>query len=272
MFNSIIRDFEEDPFFSPASEPFHLHHERMGQMMSGFRSPFRHGFMPSITNGQDRGRREEGQDLSVAPHNRNRDLDSFRNPFAMMDSMRSHMRDRREFMHRNIEDMASNSNSHAFSSSSVMTYSKVGDEPAKVFKASSQTRCIPGGIKETRRTLKDSESGLEKMAIGHHINDRGHVIEKKHNTRTGEREFNQDFQNLDETEAEAFDVEWQQKVSEFQPSAQMSHLEAPRARAVHQAAIAGPEHTHRETQARPAESQRKLHVSELNIQGSSKKD
>ena len=53
-------------------------------------------------------------------------------------------------------------------------------------------------ITETRRALKDSESGLEKMAIGHHIQDRGHVVEKKHNKKTGEKELNQDFQNMDE--------------------------------------------------------------------------
>lgn len=38
------------------------------------------------------------------------------------------------------------SDSHAFSSSSVMTYSKVGEEPAKVFQASTQTRSAPGGV------------------------------------------------------------------------------------------------------------------------------
>ncbi len=40
---------------------------------------------------------------------------------------------------------------------------------------------------------------MEKMAIGHHIQDRGHVVEKKYNKKTGEREFIQDFQNLDES-------------------------------------------------------------------------
>lgn len=53
-------------------------------------------------------------------------------------------------------------------------------------------------IKETRQAIKDSESGLEKMAIGHHIQDRGHVVEKKINNKTGEGELNQDFHNLDE--------------------------------------------------------------------------
>lgn len=53
-------------------------------------------------------------------------------------------------------------------------------------------------IKETRQAVKDSESGLEKMAIGHHIQDRGHVVEKKCNKKTGEKEFNQNFKNMDE--------------------------------------------------------------------------
>lgn len=110
-----------------------------------------------------------------------------------------------------------------------MTYSKVGNEPPKVFQASSSTRCAPGGvrmydvficlchphlprsdppihlnichcqqIKETRRAVKDSESGVEKMAIGHHIHDRGHVVEKKYNKKTGDKELNQNFHNMDE--------------------------------------------------------------------------
>ncbi|XP_053529532.1 myeloid leukemia factor 1 [Ictalurus punctatus] len=269
MFNNLLRDFEEDPFFA---DPFRAHSERMHQMVRGFSDPFNHGFMPSITDGQDRGRRGEGQArTSVASRNEHRDMDLFRNPFAMMDNMMAGMRNRMEDMHRNYENVPSDSNTHAFSSSSVMTYSKVGDEPPKVFQASSQTRCVPGGIKETRRTLRDTESGVEKMSIGHHINDRGHVIEKKHNKKSGEREFNQDFQNMDETEAQAFDEEWQQKVSKFQPAAQLSRLEGPRVRAAHRAAITGPEHAHRGKKTKPSEGEKKTHISELNIQGSSMK-
>lgn len=54
-------------------------------------------------------------------------------------------------------------------------------------------------VKETRKALKDSESGLEKMAIGHHINDRAHVIKKSKNSKTGDEEMNQEFINLDES-------------------------------------------------------------------------
>ncbi|XP_062843555.1 myeloid leukemia factor 1 [Trichomycterus rosablanca] len=266
MFNSLLRDFEEDPFLS---DPFRAHNDRMHQMMRNFSDPFSHGLMPSLTDGRDRRRRGEGQTgTSVALRNDNRqDVDFFRNPFATMDNMMSSMRSRTEQMHRNFDNMSTDPSTHAFSSSSVMTYSKVGNDPAKVFQSSSQTRHAPGGIKETRQTLRDTDSGVEKMSIGHHINERAHVIEKKHNRKTGEREFNQDFQNMDDTEAQAFDDEWQHKVSEFQPAAVLSRLEAPRVRTVHRAAITGPEHTDREKQEKPREAGKKTHVSELNIQG-----
>ncbi|XP_042562706.1 myeloid leukemia factor 1-like [Clupea harengus] len=166
-----------------------------------------------------------------------------RNPFSMVDNMMMGMRSRMDDMHRNFENLSTDSNTHSFSSSSISTYSKVGNEPPKVFQAHSQTRRAPGGVCETQRTLKDSESGLEKMSMGHHIQDRGHVVEKKRNHKTGEREFNQDFQNMDESEAQDFDNEWQKEVSKFQPVAPLAQLEGskPRNRTVHRAAIAAPD-------------------------------
>lgn len=53
-------------------------------------------------------------------------------------------------------------------------------------------------VKETRRTVRDTESGVEKIAIGHHINDRAHIIERSQNRRTGDRNENQEYINLEE--------------------------------------------------------------------------
>ncbi|KAG7246082.1 hypothetical protein CRUP_002370, partial [Coryphaenoides rupestris] len=47
----------------------------------------------------------------------------------------------------NLSTEPSGPNGHSFSSSSVTTYSKVGNEPPKVFQASSQTRRAPGGVR-----------------------------------------------------------------------------------------------------------------------------
>ncbi|KAL2301409.1 hypothetical protein Nmel_011981, partial [Mimus melanotis] len=88
-------------------------------------------------------------------------------------------------------------------------------------------------IKETRRALKDSESGLEKIAIGHHIQDRAHVVKKSRNSRTGDEEMNQEFINLDESEAATFDEEWQKEIMKFRPCRSREAVENPRLRSIH---------------------------------------
>ncbi|KAF3847728.1 hypothetical protein F7725_020756 [Dissostichus mawsoni] len=263
MFNSNHREFDEDPFFS---DPFRAHTDHMRQMMRSFSEPFGGNVMPSIMDGRNQGRgMAEHPTSSVALRDEHRGTTM--NPFGMFDNVMSNMKSRMEEMHRNFvslmmlllsltvvvhklkmlnsvfvfqENTSTDSNSHSFSSSSVMTYSKVGNEPPKVFQASSSTRRAPGGIKETRKAVKDSESGVEQMAIGHHIQDRGHVVEKKFNKKTGNKECNQDFQNLDECIRD-FDDEWQQEVSKFHTSGPMSRLEEPRLRGAHRAALTGSE-------------------------------
>ncbi|XP_068601365.1 myeloid leukemia factor 1 [Brachionichthys hirsutus] len=248
--NNHLREFEDDLVLS---DPFRVHREHMRQMMRSFSEPLGGPLMPSIMDGRGRdlvehpsstrALRDEHRDASrsLNPFGSIDNMDTMRNPFGMFDNT---MRNRMEELHGNFGNMSTDSNTHSFSSSSVMTYSKVGNEPPKVFQASSSTRRAPGGIKETRKAVKDSESGLEKMAIGHHIQSRGHVIEKKYNKKTGDKELNQDFQNIDETEAQSFEDEWQQKLSTFQPSGPVPCLEEPRPRAVHRAAITSPEQVH----------------------------
>merc|ERR1719334_832253 len=97
---------------------------------------------------------------------------------------------------------------HSYSHSSVYTYSSDGQGPPKVFQAASEERRAPGGVRETKKAVKDSQSGLQKMAVGHHLGDRGHVIERSHNFRSGEREEKQDFIGLTETDGAAFNEEW----------------------------------------------------------------
>ncbi|KFP05816.1 Myeloid leukemia factor 1, partial [Calypte anna] len=196
-------------------DPFAAHHEHMRQMMRSFSDPFGRDPFRSLTDGEERaGERGARQDSRVARRGNGRDAD-FGEPFFAMDRMMANMRNTMLEMQKKFDDLSVHPDAHTFSSSSVMTYSKVGDEPPKVFQASAQTRTAPGGVKETRRALKDSESGLEKMAIGHHIHDRAHVIKKSKNSKTGDEEMNQEFINLDETEAQTFDEEWQKEVMKF---------------------------------------------------------
>ncbi|XP_040534852.2 myeloid leukemia factor 1 isoform X2 [Gallus gallus] len=211
------------------SDPFAAHHEYMRQMMRSFSDPFGRDPFLSITDGRERTvDRRARQDSQVALRgNRRQDAD-FGDPFFAMDRMMSNMRNSMLEMQRKFDDLSVHPDAHTFSSSSVMTYSKVGDEPPKVFQASAQTRTAPGGVKETRKALKDSESGVEKMAIGHHIRDRAHVVKKSKNRKTGDEEMNQEFINLDENEAQSFDEEWQKEISKFRPSRSRCSLDSPK--------------------------------------------
>ncbi|NWI76740.1 MLF1 factor, partial [Dryoscopus gambensis] len=217
-------------------DPFAAHHEHMRHVMRSFSEPFARDPFLSGPDGGERaaGRRAERgaqRDSQVALRGGRRV--SFGDPFSAMDRMMSDMRNSMLEMHRKFEDLSLQPDGHSFSSSSMMTYSKTGDEPPKVFQASTQTRTAPGGVKETRKALKDSESGLEKMAIGHHIHDRAHVVRKSKNFKTGDEEMNQEFINLDESEADSFNEEWQKEIMKFRPCRSRGAVEAPRSRSVH---------------------------------------
>lgn len=102
-------------------------------------------------------------------------------------------------------------NSHSYSSSTVVSMTSGPDGRPQVYKATSSTRTAPGGVKEVQQTVCDSRTGTKKMAIGHHIGDRAHIIEREHNLRSGDQEERQDFINIEEDEAEDFNKEWETK-------------------------------------------------------------
>ncbi|XP_003830683.1 myeloid leukemia factor 1 isoform X1 [Pan paniscus] len=221
MFRMLNSSFEDDPFFS---ESILAHRENMRQMMRSFSEPFGRDLL-SISDGRGRAHNRRG-------HNDGEDSLTHTDvsSFQTMDQMVSNMRNYMQKLERNFGQLSVDPNGHSFCSSSVMTYSKIGDEPPKVFQASTQTRRAPGGIKETRKAMRDSDSGLEKMAIGHHIHDRAHVIKKSKNKKTGDEEVNQEFINMNESDAHAFDEEWQSEVLKYKPG--RHNLENTRMRGV----------------------------------------
>lgn len=100
----------------------------------------------------------------------------------------------------------------SFSSTTFMSYSSNGPNgQPQVYKASSSTRTGPGGIKETKKAVSDSRTGVKKLAIGHHIGDRAHIIERQQNLYSGDQEENQEYINLEDDEAEEFNNEWRNK-------------------------------------------------------------
>ncbi|XP_007941731.1 myeloid leukemia factor 1 [Orycteropus afer afer] len=236
------------------------HQESMRHMMRSFSEPFGRDLC-SITNGRGRAHNHRGHDdgensltamsHSLMPFGSFSGMHTDVGPFQAMDRMMLNMRNSMQELQRNFDHLSMDPSGHSFCSSSVMTYSKVGDEPPKVFQASTQTRRAPGGIKETRRTLRDSDSGLEKMAVGHHIHDRAHVIKKSRNKKTGDEEVNQEFINMNESDAHAFDDEWQNEILKYRPGGKWHNLENTRMPSV----------GHENTGARELKRREKVHQS-----------
>jgi hypothetical protein len=86
-----------------------------------------------------------------------------------------------------------------FVSTSVvkMSYDGSTGQP-QIYQESSTTRQGPGGVRETRHTVTDTFTGTKKMAIGHHLGERGRVVERKQDLNTRELEENEELINLDE--------------------------------------------------------------------------
>lgn len=207
---SLFREMEDDPFFA-------MHTQHMRQMQSMFQNPFGGLGMGMPNRMLEPPRRSDNQG---AVQRRRQDpfgdlmggMGGFPSMFGNMDRMMGEMQ-------RSFERASNDPNSHSFSQSSFYSYTNTGQGEPKVYQATSSTRRGPGGIKETRKAVKDSESGVEKMAVGHHIHDRGHVIEKSRNRKTSEHDEKQDFINLDEDEAPSFHREWQEKTRQQRQAA-----------------------------------------------------
>jgi len=102
-----------------------------------------------------------------------------------------------------MQNMAMNDpNAHVYTHSTVINYDGTGEQP-RVYQKTSEVRKA-GRAKETRETIRDSATGEERMKIGHHLDDKSHVIEKKR-VRGGHIEEHQQFVGIDERDAPDFD-------------------------------------------------------------------
>uniref|UniRef100_A0A6I8PZV4 Myeloid leukemia factor 2 n=1 Tax=Xenopus tropicalis TaxID=8364 RepID=A0A6I8PZV4_XENTR len=214
-----MRDTEpQDPAMF-LMDPFALHRQHMRHMFSGD-----YGVSPflSLTDGSVRG-------LPRPAPSRTIQGGGFMDMFGMMNDLVG-----------NMEQMTSGSNCQTFSSSTVISYSNMpGGNTPKVYQETTQTRMAPGGIRETRRAVRDSNSGMEQMSIGHHIRDRSHIVQRSHNRRTGDQEERQEFINMDENDAASFDEEWSRQTTRYRGQRGVAYRR--QGAAEDQLAIQGPE-------------------------------
>ncbi|XP_061573082.1 myeloid leukemia factor 2 isoform X2 [Cololabis saira] len=194
-----FNDGDDDLFMM---DPFAAHRQQMRSMMGPFgMDPF--ALAPQMHPHRAPARR---QATALAPFGMMGMGGGFMDMFGMMGEMMG-----------NVERMSGSPNCQTFSSSTVISYSSTDNGAPKVYQQTSALRTGPGGIRETRQSMRDSESGLESLAIGHHIGERAHVVERSRNRRTGDREERQDFINLEETDAAAFDAEWRGEAGRYVP-------------------------------------------------------
>lgn len=103
----------------------------------------------------------------------------------------------------------------SYSSSRVMTSLPGSGGRPQVYEETKSSICGPNGVRETKETVKDSRTGLQQIKIGRHINDRGHLKQKKRNAYNGEEEEEDEYVNLDEEEAEEFHNEFDIKTRDY---------------------------------------------------------
>ncbi|XP_035386692.1 myeloid leukemia factor 2 isoform X2 [Electrophorus electricus] len=192
-----LDDGDDSPYMM---DPFAAHRRQMRTLFGPF------GFEPFLLNPQMQPPRTHLQAGALAPFGMMGMGAGFMDMFDMMNGMMG-----------NMERMTGSPSCQTFSSSTIISYSSMDSGAPKVFQQTSEVRTAPGGIRETRQSMRDSESGMERMSIGHHIGDRAHVMERSRNRRTGDREDRQDFINLEESEAAAFDEEWRRELGRYGP-------------------------------------------------------
>lgn len=193
--NSIMNQFMMDPFTAPNQRQPQQAQQR-NQVAMRNNDPF------------------DPFGMSLSPFDR-----QFNHPFSLMNQMMGNF----DNVFRNFDQMSrmpNDPNAQVFSSSSVVTYSNTDGKP-KIFQQSKQIHQGPGGVRETREMVRDSERGLEKMAIGHHIGEKAHIIERQ--KLNGQIEETVNLENLDDEELPTFNQEFESRISSHMRSNNHSH-------------------------------------------------
>lgn len=122
-------------------DPFAIHRQHMNRMLSG---SFGFGPLLGITDGTTPGARQAGRRMqagAVSPFGMLGMAGGFIDMFGMMNDMIG-----------NMEHMTSGANCQTFTSSTVISYSNMGDGP-KVYQETSEMRSAPGGVRRRPRCV-----------------------------------------------------------------------------------------------------------------------
>lgn len=178
----------------------------MGMPFGGFLDDFGGG-------GPQSSRRNHDPFSSLLPH-------GFMNPMSMM------MMDPFQSMQQAMSIASSGGgNGFSYCSSSVTSYTTDEHGRPQVYQQSNEIKQGPDGLKETKSAVRDSRTGHQELAIGHHLHDKAHIKKKSKNVYTGEEEEGEDLVNLEEDEAETFEQNWMRQARNFTQSSYNNQLQ-----------------------------------------------
>lgn len=153
------------------------------------------------------------QQQSIMPH-------AFMSPMSMM------MLDPFQSMQTiSMANNGSNNGSFSYCSSSVTSYTTDEHGRPQVYQQSNEVKQGPGGLKEIKSAVRDSRTGHQELAIGHHLREKGHIKKKSRNVYTNEQEEADDFINIDESEAESFEQNWMRQARNASHSSSYNQLQ-----------------------------------------------
>lgn len=172
----------------------------MQSMGMGMGMPFGAGIFDDAMMSANPGQHHSRMDpfSSMMPH-------GLMNPMMMMDPFQSMQRAM------SVATNESANNGFSYCSSSVTTYTTDEQGRPQVYQQSNEVKQGPNGLKETKAAVRDSRTGRQEIAIGHHLHEKARIKKKSKNAYTGEEEQVEDLVNLDETEADTFEQNWQQQ-------------------------------------------------------------
>lgn len=128
-------------------------------------------------------------------------------PHGFMSPMSMMMMDPLQGMQQAM-NMTNNGGGFSYCSSSVTSYTTDEQGRPQVYQQSNEVKTGPSGVKETKSAIRDSRTGHQELAIGHHLNEKGHIKKKSKNVYSGEEEQGETFVGIDESEAESFEQNW----------------------------------------------------------------
>merc|ERR1719453_1268633 len=105
----------------------------------------------------------------------------------------------------------SNANGGGSFSSQVMVSSRMGEDGKMHTEKYHESSVNAGNLRERQQAYSNSRSGMDKMALKRHIDERGRKMVRERNRHSGEERQTQLLRGMEEDHVGQFDQDWHAK-------------------------------------------------------------